>query len=134
MFGSYSLTFGMNNDDYMKAITSIKVNSTSCTSGYVSNNNKYSIAVTDGSISLGNSAFTEDNNIVTITATGYKELTVTITKDGNLVDNDNSNSGQIIPVAIPVATVTQAKLLKKIIPVTWVSIMVVHSGFRSGRF
>lgn len=48
MFGSYSLTFGMNNDDYMKAITSIKVNSTSYTSGYVSNNNKYSIAVTDG--------------------------------------------------------------------------------------
>ena len=93
MFGSYSLTFGMNNDDYMKAITSIKVNSTSYTSGYVSNNNKYSIAVTDGLISLGNSAFTEDNNIVTITATDYKELTVTITKDGNLVDNDNSNSG-----------------------------------------
>ena len=36
-------------------------------------------------ISLGNSAFTEDNNIVTITATCYKELTVTITKDGKLV-------------------------------------------------
>lgn len=89
----FKITFGMNNDDYMKAITSIKVNSTSYTSGSVWNNNKYSIAVTDGSISLGNSAFTEDNNIVTITATGYKELTVTITKDGNLVDNDNSNSG-----------------------------------------
>ena len=89
----FKITFGMNNDDYMKAITSIKVNSTSYTSGSVWNNNKYSIAVTDGSISLGNSAFTEDNNIVTITTTGYKELTVTITKDGNLVDNDNSNSG-----------------------------------------
>lgn len=89
----FKITFGMNNDDYMKAITSIKVNSTSYTSGSVWNNNKYSIAGTDGLISLGNSAFTEDNNIVTITATGYKELTVTITKDGNLVDNDNSNSG-----------------------------------------
>ena len=92
MFGSYSLTFGMNNDDYMKAITSIKVNSTSYTSGYVSNNNKYSIAVTDGSISLGNSAFTEDNNTVIITATGYKELTVTITKDGKLVVDNNPGS------------------------------------------
>ena len=92
MFGSYSLTFGMNNDDYMKAITSIKVNSTSYTSGYVSNNNKYSIAVTDGSISLGNSAFTEDNNTVTITATGYKELTVTITKNGKLVVDNNPGS------------------------------------------
>ena len=92
MFGSYSLTFGMNNDDYMKAITSIKVNSTSYTSGYVSNNNKYSIAVTDGSISLGNSAFTEDNNTVIITATGYKELTVTITKDGKLIVDNNPGS------------------------------------------
>lgn len=91
----FKITFGMNNDDYMKAITSIKVNSTSYTSGSVWNNNKYSIAVTDGSISLGNSAFTEDNNIVTITATGYKELTVTITKDGKLVvdSNNNGNSG-----------------------------------------
>lgn len=91
----FKITFGMNNDDYMKAITSIKVNSTSYTSGSVWNNNKYSIAVTDGLISLGNSAFTEDNNIVTITATGYKELTVTITKDGKLIidDNNNGNSG-----------------------------------------
>lgn len=91
----FKITFGMNNDDYMKAITSIKVNSTSYTSGSVWNNDKYSIAVTDGLISLGNSAFTEDNNIVTITATGYKELTVTITKDGKLVvdGSDSGNSG-----------------------------------------
>lgn len=88
----FKITFGMNNDDYMKAITSIKVNSTSYTSGSVWNNNKYSIAVTDGLISLGNSAFTEDNNIVTITATGYKELTVTITKDGKLVVDNNPGS------------------------------------------
>ena len=88
----FKITFGMNNDDYMKAITSIKVNSTSYTSGSVWNNNKYSTAVTDGLISLGNSAFTEDNNIVTITATGYKELTVTITKDGKLVVDNNPGS------------------------------------------
>ena len=88
----FKITFGMNNDDYMKAITSIKVNSTAYTSGSVWNNNKYSIAVTDGLISLGNSAFTEDNNIVTITATDYKELTVTITKDGKLVVDNNPGS------------------------------------------
>lgn len=37
------------------------------------------------SISLSNSAFTEDGNtIITIKAAGYKDLTITINKDGNL--------------------------------------------------
>lgn len=92
--GDYTLTFGMQNDDYMKAITAIKVNSTDYTKGAVWNNNCYTIAATDGSISLGGSAFTEENNTVTITADGYKELTAAITKDGKLVaGDDNSNGG-----------------------------------------
>ena len=37
------------------------------------------------SISLSNSAFTEDGNTtITIKADGYKDLTITINKDGNL--------------------------------------------------
>ena len=91
--GDYTLTFGMNNDDYMKAITAIKVNSTDYTKGAVWNNNCYAIAATDGSISLGGSAFTEENNTVTITADGYKELTAAITKDGKLVTGDNNSNG-----------------------------------------
>lgn len=92
--GNYTLTFGMNNDDYMKAITAIKVNSTDYTKGTAGNNNCYSIAATDGLISLSGSAFTEENNTVTITADGYKELIVTITKDGKLITgDDNSNGG-----------------------------------------
>ena len=92
--GDYTLTFGMNNDDYMKAITAIKVNSTDYTKGTVWNNNCYAIAATDGSLSLGSSAFTKENNTVTITADGYKELTAAITKDGKLVTgDDNSNGG-----------------------------------------
>lgn len=91
--GDYTLTFGMNNDDYMNAITAIKVNSTDYTNGFVWNNNCYSIAATDGSISLGGSAFTEENNTVTITADGYKELTAAITKDGKLVAGDNNSNG-----------------------------------------
>ena len=83
----------MQNDDYMKAITAIKVNSTDYTNGFVWNNNCYSIAATDGSISLGGSAFTEENNTVTITADGYKELTAAITKDGKLVAGDNNSNG-----------------------------------------
>ncbi len=92
--GNYTLTFGMRNDDYMKAITAIKVNSTDYTKGTAGNNNCYSIAATDGSISLSGSAFTQKNNTVTITADGYKELIVTITKDGKLITgDDNSNGG-----------------------------------------
>ncbi len=91
--GDYTLTFGMQNDDYMKAITAIKVNSTDYTKGTVWNNNCYAIAATDGSISLGGSAFTEENNTVTITADGYKELTAAITKDGKLVAGDNNSNG-----------------------------------------
>lgn len=91
--GDYTLTFGMQNDDYMKAITAIKVNSTDYTKGAVWNNNCYAIAATDGSISLGGSAFTKENNTVTITADGYKELTATITKDGKLVAGDNNSNG-----------------------------------------
>ena len=92
MFGSYALTFGMNNDDYMDAIIGITVNDTPYTTSYNSQP-RYSIIKTDGEITFDSNAFTKDNNTVIITATGYKELTVTITKDGNLVDNDNSNSG-----------------------------------------
>lgn len=92
MFGSYALTFGMNNDDYMDAIIGITVNDTPYTTSYNSQP-RYSIIKTDGEITFDSNAFTKDNNTVIITATGYKELTVTITKDGKLVDNDNSNSG-----------------------------------------
>ena len=94
MFGSYSLTFGMNNDDYMESIIGITVNDTPYTTSYNSQP-RYSIIKTDGEITFDSNAFTKDNNTVIITATGYKKLTVTITKDGKLIvdDNNNGNSG-----------------------------------------
>ncbi len=90
MFGSYALTFGMNNDDYMEAIIGITVNDTPYTTSYNSQP-RYSIIKTDGEITFDSNAFTKDNNTVIITATGYKELTVTITKDGKLIVDDNSS-------------------------------------------
>ena len=83
-FGEYALTFGSGNDSYMNAITAIQVNGTKYDNGYVWNNAKYSVAATDGKISFGNSAFTKDSNTVIISAKGYDDLTVTITKDGAL--------------------------------------------------
>lgn len=92
IMGDYKLSF--DDTSYISKITAVKVNGTTYSSGVVWNNNTYSISMAnDGYLSIGSSSFVDGNNTVTITATGYKELTVTITKDGNLVDNDNSNSG-----------------------------------------
>ena len=92
IMGDYKLSF--DDTSYISKITAVKVNGTTYSSGVVWNNNTYSISMAnDGYLSIGSSSFVDGNNTVTITATGYKELTVTITKGGNLVDNDNSNSG-----------------------------------------
>lgn len=92
IMGDYKLSF--DDTSYISKITAVKVNGTTYSSGVVWNNNTYSISMAnDGYLSIGSGSFVDGNNTVTITATGYKELTVTITKGGNLVDNDNSNSG-----------------------------------------
>ena len=83
-FGDYAITFGSGNDDYMQAITSVKVNGNVYENGYVNRNSKYSVSKTDGLLSLGNASFTDGENIVVITATKYPDLTITI-KDGKLV-------------------------------------------------
>lgn len=83
-FGDYAITFGYDNDDYMQAITSVKVNGNVYENGYVNRNSKYSVSKTDGLLSLGNASFTDGENIVVITATKYPDLTITI-KDGKLV-------------------------------------------------
>lgn len=83
-FGDYAITFGSGNDDYMQAITSVKVNGNVYEDGYVNRNSKYSVSKTDGLLSLGNASFTDGENIVVITATKYPDLTITI-KDGKLV-------------------------------------------------
>ena len=92
--GDYKLSF--DDTSYISKITAVKVNGTTYSSGVVWNNNTYSISMAnDGYLSIGSGSFVDGNNTVTITATGYKELTVTITKDGKLIvdDNNNGNSG-----------------------------------------
>lgn len=94
IMGDYKLSF--DDTSYISKITAVKVNGTTYSSGVVWNNNTYSISMAnDGYLSIGSGSFVDGNNTVTITATGYKELTVTITKDGKLIvdDNNNGNSG-----------------------------------------
>ena len=50
------------------------------------NDNEFYVYDEGNSISLSDSAFTEDGNTtITIKADGYKDLTITIDKDGNLI-------------------------------------------------
>mgnify|MGYP004667609259 CR=1 FL=1 len=94
IMGDYKLSF--DDTSYISKITAVKVNGTTYSSGVVWHNNTYSISMAnDGYLSIGSGSFVDGNNTVTITATGYKELTVTITKDGKLVvdSNNNDNSG-----------------------------------------
>lgn len=81
----YTITVGMGNDDWMKAITGVTVNEETYEKGYYSDNT-YSLAVTDGTISLNGAGFTEDANIVVISAEGYNDLEVIIDKEGKLVE------------------------------------------------
>lgn len=84
-FGDYSLTCGMDHEDFIKAITGVSVNGTPYSSGFVWNNTNYSLFETDGIIKLGNEKMTEDQNTIVISAKGYQTLTLILDKNGNLV-------------------------------------------------
>ena len=84
--GDYTIGFGMGNDDWMNAITEVTVNGDAYEQGYVWGDKHYSLAKTDGNVKLGGESFTEDVNEVVISAEGYKDLTLWITKDGKLTE------------------------------------------------
>ena len=104
--GIYSLDFGTVDFTWWNYVDSVTVND----KAYTQNSLLYSLSMLgdaeygwfDSSynsriLNLGASAFTEDQNTVVIRSTkdGYEDLTLTITKDGKLVvdNNNNGNSG-----------------------------------------
>ena len=104
--GIYSLDFGTVDSTWWNYVDSVTVND----KVYTQNSFLYSLSMLgdaeygwfDSSynsriLNLGASAFTEDKNTVVIRNTkyGYEDLTLTITKDGKLVvdNNNNGNSG-----------------------------------------
>ena len=104
--GIYSLDFGTVDFTWWNYVDSVTVND----KVYTQNSFLYSLSMLgdaeygwfDSSynsriLNLGASAFTEDQNTVVIRSTkdGYEDLTLTITKDGKLVvdNNNNGNSG-----------------------------------------
>ena len=84
-FGSYTIAVGMGNDDWMNAITGVTVNGETYEKGYY-RDNTYSLSTTDGKISLDKAGFTENENVVVISAEGYEDLEVILDQKGNLVE------------------------------------------------
>ena len=87
-------------EPFCKAITEVTVNGSTyeqATSSFSMKNNNWIVGTKNPySLRFGTDAFTnEDANIIVIKATGYEDLTLTITKDGKLVvdNNNNGNSG-----------------------------------------
>lgn len=83
MFGSYTIDFGYGNDSYINGITKIIINNQEYSTSYLSDY-RYSSLTTDGTVTLTNTGFTQNENTVVISSTGYKDLTLTIMKDGSL--------------------------------------------------
>lgn len=83
MFGSYTIDFGYGNDSYINGITKIIVNNQEYSTSYLSDY-RYSSLTTDGTVTLTDTGFTQNENTVVISSTGYKDLTLTIMKDGSL--------------------------------------------------
>ena len=98
-FGSYTITVGMGNDDWMKAITGVTVNGEAYEKGYY-RDNTYSLATTDGKISLDKAGFIENENVVVISAEGYEDLEVVLDKNGKQVIEKASTMAIELPEMI----------------------------------
>ena len=98
-FGSYTIAVGMGNDDWMNAITGVTVNGEAYEKGYY-RDNTYSLSTTDGKISLDKAGFTENENVVVISAEGYVDLEVVLDKNGKQVIEKASTMAIELPEMI----------------------------------
>ena len=98
-FGSYTIAVGMGNDDWMNAITGVTVNGETYEKGYY-RDNTYSLSTTDGKISLDKAGFTENENVVVISAEGYEDLEVVLDKNGKQVIEKASTMAIELPEMI----------------------------------
>ena len=118
-FGSYTITVGMGNDNWMNAITGVTVNGEAYEKGYY-RDNTYSLATTDGKISLDKAGFTENENVVIISAKGYEDLEVVLDKNGKQVIEKASTMAielpeMIVNTEIPVVNADPIKEEKPVV-------------------
>lgn len=84
----YTLTYSVNEQNWIEAITSVEVNNqvyTKVSYSWDMGSNKYQSSGSSYNVKIGKQAFTEDVNKVVISAQGYKKLVLEVNKNGKTV-------------------------------------------------
>lgn len=92
----YTLTYSVNEQNWIEAITSVEVNNqvyTKVSYSWDMGSNKYQPSGSSYNVKIGKQAFTEDVNKVVISADGYKDLVLEVNKDGKTVAIHTKHTG-----------------------------------------
>lgn len=92
----YTLTYSVNEQNWIEAITSVEVNNqvyTKVSYSWDMGSNKYQPSGSSYNVKIGKQAFTEDVNKVVISADGYKDLVLEVNKDGTTVAIHTNHTG-----------------------------------------
>ena len=92
----YTLTYSVNEQNWIEAITSVEVNNqvyTKVSYSWDMGSNKYQSSGSSYNVKIGKQAFTEDVNKVVISAQGYKKLVLEVNKNGKTVAIHTNHTG-----------------------------------------
>lgn len=92
----YTLTYSVNEQNWIEAITSVEVNNqvyTKVSYSWDMGSDKYQPSGSSYNVKIGKLAFTEDVNKVVISADGYKGLVLEVNKDGKTVAIHANHTG-----------------------------------------
>lgn len=92
----YTLTYSVNEQNWIEAITSVEVNNqvyTKVSYSWDMGNNKYQSSGSSYNVKIGKQAFTEDVNKVVISADGYIDLVLEVNKNGKKVAIHTNHTG-----------------------------------------
>ena len=92
----YTLTYSVNEQNWIEAITSVEVNNqvyTKVSYSWDMGSNKYQPSGSSYNVKIGKQAFTEDVNKVVISADGYKDLVLEVNKNGKTVAIHTKHTG-----------------------------------------
>lgn len=92
----YTLTYSVNEQNWIEAITSVEVNNqvyTKVSYSWDMGSNKYQPSGSSYNVKIGKQAFTVDVNKVVISAQGYKKLILEVNKNGKTVAIHANHTG-----------------------------------------
>lgn len=94
LFKKYNVKFENKSEEWLNKITKISVNGKEYGKGILwgSEKDHYSIQPIDHNIDIGFEGFkTDDDNVITISSSGYKDYLIKVSKDGNLIESKQVN-------------------------------------------